>query len=194
MTENPIVKMANAIRAKVGTTKKFTLPEIALLMELSTSFPDFSTNVTVSKNGSSQAMNSTISVNDGDTIQFTFNYTAQHGDLLRKLKGTNAKLSFSLPVIKYMDSNFTNKATSQTIHILRQDGSNLIEPTTIENGNTQYQFSNLFVNQQLTDPIVDYLLTNQPITVKYDNVYDNVGVYNLRLICTATLNLWIFQN
>lgn len=34
MTENPIVKMASVIRDKVGTTKKFTLPEIALLMEL----------------------------------------------------------------------------------------------------------------------------------------------------------------
>ena len=60
MTENPIVKMADSIRAKIGTTKKFTLPEIALIMDMATNFPDFSTTVTVSKNGTSQALNSSI--------------------------------------------------------------------------------------------------------------------------------------
>ena len=191
MTENPIVKMADSIRAKIGTTKKFTLPEIAVLMELTTSFPDFSTSATVSKNGTSQSLNSTIDVNGGDTIIYTFSYTVSHGDLLRKMIATNAKLSFSLSVIKYTDSDWTTKATSQTIHILRQDGSNLIEPISIEAGNTQYQYSSLYVNQQLTDPIVDYLLTNQPIIVKYDNIGSHA---NLKLLTTDTLNLWLYQN
>lgn len=191
MTENPIVKMANTIRDKVGTTNKFTLPEIALLMSLSTSFPDFSTSATVSKNGASQSLNNTISVNGGDTIDYTFSYTASHGDLLRKMIDTNAKLSFSLSVIKYTDSDFTSKATAQTIHILRQDGSNLVEPISIEAGNTQYQYSSLYVNQPLTNPIVDYLLTNQPIIVKYDNVGSHD---NLKFLTTNTLNLWVYQN
>lgn len=191
MTENPIVKMADSIRAKIGTTKKFTLPEIALLTELSTSFPDFSTSASVSKNGTSQSLNSTIDVNGGDTINYTFNYTVSHGDLLRKLISSNAKLSFSLSVIKYTDSDWTTKATSQTIHILRQDGSNLIDPVSIEAGNTQYQYSGLYVNQQLTETIVDYLLTNQPIIVKYDNIGSHA---NLKLLTTCTLNLWVFQN
>lgn len=191
MTENPIVKMASSIRAKIGTTKKFTLPEIALLTELSTNFPDFSTSASVSKNGTSQSLNSTIDVNGGDTINYTFSYTVSHGDLLRKLISSNAKLSFSLSVIKYTDSDWTTKATSQTIHILRQDGSNLIDPVSIEAGNTQYQYSGLYVNQQLTETIVDYLLTNQPIIVKYDNIGSHA---NLKLITTDTLNLWVFQN
>ena len=190
MTENPIVKMADSIRAKIGTTKKFTLPEIALIMNIATSFPDFSTSATVSKNGTSQSLNSTIDVNGGDIIIYTFSYTVSHGDLLRKMIATNAKLSFSLSVIKYTDSDWTTKATSQTIHILRQDGSNLIEPISIEDGNTQYQYSPLYVNQQLTDPIVDYLLTNQPIIVKYDNIGSHA---NLKLLTTDTLNLWLYQ-
>lgn len=190
MTENPIVKMANVIRDKVGTTNKFTLPEIALLTELSTSFPDFSTSATVSKNGASQSLNATINVNGGDTIEYTFSYTASHEPVLRKLISTNTKLSFSLPVIKYTDSDWTNKATSQTIHILRKDGSNLIDPISIEAGNTQYQYSSLYVNQQLTDSIVDYLITNQPIIVRYDNVGSHD---NLKMLTTGILNLWVYQ-
>lgn len=191
MTENPIVKMASTIRDKVGTTNKFTLPEIATLMTVNTSFPDFSSSATVSKNGASQSLNSTINVNGGDTIEYTFSYTANHEQLLRKLIDTNTKLSFSLPVIKYTDSDWTSKATSQTIHILRKDASNLIDPISIEAGNTQYQYSGLYVNQQLTNSIVDYLITNQPIVVKYDNVGSHD---NLKMLTTGTLNLWVYQN
>lgn len=191
MTENPIVKMASTIRDKVGTTNKFTLPEIATLMTVNTSFPDFSSSATVIKNGASQSLNSTINVNGGDTIEYTFSYTANHEQLLRKLIGTNTKLSFSLPVIMYTDSDWTSKATSQTIHILRKDNSNLIDPISIEAGNTQYQYSGLYVNQQLTNSIVDYLITNQPIVVKYDNVGSHD---NLKMLTTGTLNLWVYQN
>lgn len=191
MTENPIVKMADRIRAKVGVTKKFTLPEIALIMDLSTSFPDFSTSATVSKNGASQSLKATIDVNGGDTIDYTFSCTVSHGDLLRKLIASNAHLSFLLSVIKYRDSDWVTKATSQTVHILRQDGSNLIDPISIEAGDTQYQYSNLYVNQQLTDTIVDYLLTNQPIIVKYDNIGSHA---NLKFDTTYALNLWVYQN
>lgn len=191
MTENPIVKMATAIRDKVGTTKKFTLPEIATLMTVNTSFPDFSTTITVSKNGASQDLNSTITVNGGDTIAFTVNYTANHLDLLRKLTNTNTTLALSIPVIKYMDSDFVNKATSQTIHVLRQDGSDLLAPTTITAGSTQYSYSNLYINQALTDDIINYLATNQPITIKIDNV----GTHdNLKLLITPAVNLWVFRN
>lgn len=191
MTENPIVKMASTIRDKVGTTNKFTLPEIATLMTVNISFPDFSSSATVIKNGASQSLNSTINVNGGDTIEYTFSYTANHEQLLRKLIGTNTNLSFSLPVIKYTDSDWTSKVTSQTIHILRKDNSNLIDPISIEAGNTQYQYSGLYVNQQLTNSIVDYLITNQPIVVKYDNVGSHD---NLKMLTTGTLNLWVYQN
>lgn len=191
MTENPIVKMANAIRDKVGTTNKFTLPEIALLMSLSSSFPDFSTSAAVSKNGASQSINTTIDIKGGDTIEYTFSYTADHEQVLRKLINTNTKLSFSLPVIKYTDSDWTSKATSQTIHILRKDGSSLIDPVSIKAGDTQFQYSSLYINQQLTDSIVDYLITMQPIIVKYDNV----GSHDtLKMLTTGTLNLWVYQN
>lgn len=191
MTENPIVKMASTIRGKVGTTKKFTLPEIATLMTVNTSFPDFSTTITASKNGASQDLNSTITVNGGDTIVFKVNYTVKHLDLLRKLVGTNTTLALSVPVTKYMDSDFVNKATSQTIHVLRQDGSDLLAPTNIAAGSTQYSYSNLYINQALTDDIINYLATNQPIMIKCDNI----GAHdNLKLLITPTVNLWVFRN
>lgn len=191
MTENPIVKMADSIRDKVGTTNKFTLPEMSLIMMVSSNFPDFSHTVTVSKNGSSQSLNTTISVNGGDTIEFTFNYTITHTDLLWKLRNSNAKLPFSLPVIKYTDSDFTNKATAQTIHILRENGSDLIAPTSIDAGDAQYSYINLYLYPQLTDSIAAYLLTGRPIIVKYDNVGSH---NNLTMMTNATLDLWLYQN
>ena len=190
MTENPIVKMADSIRAKVGTTNKFTLPEMSLIMGVSSNFPDFSTTVTVSKNGSSQDLNTTISVNGGDTIEFTFNYTATHTDLLCKLRNSNAKLSFSLPVIKYQDG-WTNKATAQTFHILKENGSDLIAPISIANGDTNYSYVNKYIYPQLTDLIAAYLMTGRPIIVKYDNVGSHD---NLKMTTDATLQLWLYQN
>ena len=189
MTENPIVKMADSIRAKTGTSNKFTLPEMALIMEVSCDFPDFSTTVTVNKNGSSQDLNTTISVNGGDTIEFTFNYTVTHTDLLLKLRNSNAKLSFSLPVIKYQDSDGTNKATAQTIHILKENGSELIAPISIDAGDTNYPYINKYIYLQLTDLIVAYLMTGRPIIVKYDNVGSHV---NLKMSTDATLHLWLY--
>ena len=191
MTENPIVKMADSIRAKTGTNNKFTLPEMSLIMEVSSNFPDFSTTVTVSKNGSSQALNTTISVNGGDTIEFTFNYAVTHTDLLWKLRNSNAKLSFSLPVIKYQDSGWTNKATAQTIHILRENGSELIAPISIADGDTNYSYVDKYIYPQLTDLIAEYLMTGRPIIVKYDNVGSHD---NLKMSTAATLQLWLYQN
>jgi plastocyanin len=191
MTENPIVKMADSIRAKTGTTNKFTLPEMALIMNVSSNFPDFSSTVTVSKNGSSQALNTTISVNGGDTIEFTFNYTVTHTDLLWKLRNSNAKLPFSLPVIKYQDSDWTNKATAQTIHILRENGSELIASISIAAGDTNYSYVNKYIYPQLTDSIAEYLMTGRPIIVKYDNVGSHD---NLKMSTDATLQLWLYQN
>ena len=191
MTENPIVKMADNIRDKVGTTNKFTIPEMSLIMGVSSNFPDFSSTVTVSKNGSSQDPKTTISVNGGDTIEFTFNYTVTHNDLLWKLRNSNAKLPFSLPGIKYTDSDFTNKATAQTIHILRENGSELIAPTSIAAGDTQYSYVNLYLYPQLTESLATYLLTGRSIIVKYDNVGSHD---NLKMTTDATMNLWLYQN
>jgi plastocyanin len=190
MTENPIVKMADNIRAKTGTTNKFTLPEMSLIMEVSTNFPDFSTTVAVSKNGSSQDLNTTISVNGGDTIEFTFNYTVTHTELLWKLRNSKATLSFSLPIIKYQDG-WTNKATAQTIHILRENGSDLIAPISINDGDTNYSYVNKYVYPQLTDLIAAYLMTGRPVIVKYDNVGSHD---NLKMSTDATFNLWLYQN
>ena len=190
MTENPIVKMANSIRAKTGTNNKFTLPEISLIMEVSSAFPDFSTTVTVSKNGSSQALNTSIAVNGGDTIEFTFNYTVTHTDLLWKLRNSNAKLPFSLPVIKYQDG-WTNKATAQTIHILKENDSELIASISIADGDTNYSYVNKYLYPQLTDSIAEYLLTGRPITIKYDNVGSHD---NLKMSTDATLKLWLYHN
>ena len=191
MTENPIVKIADTIRAKTGTTNKFTIAEMGLLINVSTSFPDFSPTVTVSKNGASQALNSTISVNGGDTIEVTINYTVQHTDLLWKLKNSNAKLAFSLPVIKYMDTDFANKATAQTIHILKENGSDLIAPISINAGDGQYSYIDLYIYPQLTDLIAGYLLTGRPIIVKYDNVGSHD---NLKMSTGARLELRLYQN
>ena len=191
MTENPIVKMADSIRAKIGTTEKFTLPEMSLIMEVSSKFPDFSSNVTVSKNGSSQDLNATISVNGGDTIEFTFSYTVTPTDLLWKLRNSNANLSFSLPLIKYTDSDFTNKATAQTIHILRENGTDLIAPISITAGESNYSYINLYLYPQITELIATYLLTGRPIIVKYDNVGSHD---NLKMTTNATLDLWLYQN
>lgn len=191
MTENPIVKMADSIRAKTGSTNKFTLPEMSLIMEVSSNFPDFSSTVTVSKNGSSQDLNTTISVNGGDTIEFTFNYTVPHTDLLWKLRNSNAKLAFSLPVIKYQDSGWTNKATAQTIHILRENGSDLIAPISIDDGDTNYSYVNKFIYPQLTEGIATYLMSGRPVIVKYDNVGSHD---NLKMSTDATFKLWLYQN
>ena len=190
MTENPIVKMADSIRAKTGTSNKFTLPEMSLVMEVSSNFPDFSTTVTVSKNGSSQALNSTISVNGGDTIEFTINYAVTHTDLLWKLRNSNAKLAFSLPVIKYQDG-WTSKATAQTIHILKENDSELIASISIADGDTNYSYVNKYLYPQLTDSIAEYLMTGRPITIKYDNVGSHD---NLKMSTDATLKLWLYQN
>lgn len=191
MTENPIVKMADKIRAKTGSSNTFTLPEMSLIMEVSSNFPDFSTTVTASKNGSSQDLNTTLSVNGGDTIEFTFNYTVTHTDLLWKLRNSNAKFSFSLPVIKYQDSGFVNKATAQTIHILKENGSDLIEPISIGDGDTNYSYINKYIYPQITNLIATYVMTGQPIIVKYDNVGSHD---NLKMTTNATLQLWLYQN
>lgn len=113
---------------------------------------------------------SRLNVNGGDTITFTYTYTITQPNILRKLVGSNANLFLSCPVIAFMGANYTSTAVAQTIHFLKQDGSDLIPAVTIKNGDTSYGYSNYQVKQPLTSAIADYLATNQPITYKYDNI------------------------
>lgn len=170
MTENPIVKMANNIRTKVGTTHTFTLPEIASLVTLPDNFPEFNANRTITQNGATKPADNQLAVNGGDTITFTYTYTITQPNLLRKLVGTNANLFLTCPVVNFPDTDFSIKSVAQTIHFLKQDGSDLIPAVTINAGDTSYSFTNYQINQPLTSAIADYLIANQPITVKYDNI------------------------
>lgn len=190
MTENAIVKMAAKIRNKVGTSRTFTLPEIATIMTVPDHFPDFSPTATLKLNGVTQQGGSSLSVHGGDTISYTISYTLNHAGLLQKLIGSNANLYLSIPVIKYMDTDFSQKATAQTIHILKKDGSNLLNPVSIAAGSTQYAYINLQLNQPLSNEIVSYLTTNQPIEVRYDNIGNHE---NLDVSTSVSLDLLLFK-
>lgn len=190
MTENPIVKMADNIRAKVGTTQKFTLPEIASLLTLPDYFPDFNATVTIAQNGATKPSSGQLTVNGGDTITFTYSYTITQPKILRKLVGSYANLFLACPVAGFMDTDYTTKAVAQTIHFLKQDGSDLIPSVTINNGDTSYAFTNYQLKQPLTSAIADYLATNQPITVKYDNFGSHA---NTNLGTTGLCRLLLFK-
>lgn len=172
MTENPIVKMADNIRTKVGTSQKFTLAEMASLLFLPDSFPNFNQKFTITQNGEIKpsAIGSRLNVNGGDTITITYTYTITQPNLLRKLVGTNANLFLSCPVVTFMDTDYSTKAVAQTINLLKQDGSDLIPAVTINAGETRYGLNTYHIHQPLTSAIADYLATNQPITIKYDNI------------------------
>lgn len=170
MVENPIVKIANNIRTKVGTTQKFTLPEIASMVFLPDNFPDFIAKSSVKQNGTPKNSGDTLTINGGDTVSITYRYEVKHADLLRKLIGSKANLYIACPVANYMDSaTFANKAVGQTMHFLKDDGSELLPNVTIAAGDTQYAYSSYYINQQLTTALVDYLVTNRAIEVRYDN-------------------------
>lgn len=193
MTENPIVKMADNIRTKVGTTQKFTLPEIASLVMLPDNFPNFNAKLTIAQNGVTKPsiIGSRLDVNGGDTITFTYTYTITEPNILRKLVGSNANLFISCPVISFiMDTDYSAKAVAQTIHFLKQDGSELIPSVTINNGDTSYGYSNYQVNQPLTSAIADYLATNQPITYKYDNIASHA---NAQISTISECRLLLFK-
>lgn len=193
MTENPIVKMADNIRTKVGTTQKFTLPEIASLVFLPDNFPNFNAELTIAQNGVTKPsiIGSRLHVNGGDTITFTFTYTITEPNILHKLVGSNANLFISCPVISFMGTDYSTKAVAQTIHFLKQDGSELIPSVTINNGDTSYGYSNYRVNQPLTSAIADYLATNQPITYKYDNIGSHADA---KIITISECRLLLFKN
>ena len=189
MTENAIVKMAAKIRNQVGTSRTFTLPEIATLMTVPDNFPDFWPSTTLKVNGVTQG-GSSLTVHGGETISFTLSYIIHHAGLLQKLIGSNAHLYLSIPVIKYMDTDFSQKATAQTIHILKHDGSNLLNPVSIAAGSTQYAYTTLQLNQPLSNALVSYLTTNQPIEVRYDNIGNHD---NLDLSTSVGLNILLFK-
>lgn len=190
MVENPIVKMADNIRAKVGTTQKFTLPEIASLVTLPDTFPGFNQKLTVAQNGATKPAGASLTINGGDTITFTYSYTIAQPSLLRKLVGTNANLFLSCPVIGFIDTDYSAKAVAQTIHFLKQDGSDLIPAVTINNGDSSYGHTNYQVHHPLTSAIVDYLATNQPITYKYDNIASHA---NTQISTISECRLLLFK-
>lgn len=182
MVENPIVKIANNIRTKVGTTQKFTLPEIASMVFLPDYFPDFTATSTVMHNGTTPS-GTTITINGGDTVSITYRYEVKHADLLRKLIGSKANLYIACPVANYMDTDFSTKAVGQTIHFLKDDGSELLPNVTIAAGDTKYAYSSYYVNQRLTAALVDYLVTNRAIEVRTDQFGSHA---NTNFITSAT--------
>lgn len=183
MTENPIVKIANNIRTKVGTTQKFTLPEIASLVSLPDYFPDFTATSTVTHNGTTPS-GTQLTINGGDTVSITYRYEVKHPDLLRKLIGSKANLYIACPVANYMNSaTFANNAVGQTMHFLKDDGSELLPAVTIAAGDTKYAYSSYYINQQLTTALVDYLVTNRAIEVRTDQFGSHA---NTTLFTSAT--------
>lgn len=183
MTENPIVKMADNIRTKVGTTQKFTLTEIASLVFLPDTFLDFTATSTVKYNGTTPG-GTALTVKAGDTVSVTYHYEVNHVNLLRKLIGSKANLYIACPVANYMDTDFSNKALGQTIHFLKDDGSDLSPAVTIAAGDTKYGYSSYYLNQQLTTAIVDYLESNRPIEVKIDQF----GSHGTATVYTSSVN------
>lgn len=188
MTENPIVKLANNIRTKVGTTQKFTLPEIASLVSLPDNFPDFTATNTVKYNGTTPS-GTTLTINGGDTVSITYRYEVKYPDLLRKLIGSKANLYIACPVANYMDTDFSTKAVGQTIHFLKDDGSELLPNVTIAAGDTKYAYSSYYVNQRLTAALVDYLVTNRAIEVRTDQFgsHANTNLYASAVSCRLLL-------
>lgn len=170
MTENPIITMADKIRNVIGAQSKFTLSEIANLLEPNQNFPGCYPIQSMDINGTPQATDgSLVNVNGGDVITYTFTYKLSYAQLLRKLVGSKANLNFSLPVAKYMN-NFTATAVNQTINFVKNDGSNLFSPVTIHDGDTNYSFSGYARKEPLTSEVADYLTTGQPIKIQYTNV------------------------
>lgn len=170
MTENPIITMADKIRNVIGVQSKFTLSEIATLLEPNQNFPGFYPINSMDINGTPQATDvSLVNVNGGDVITCTFTYKLSSAQLLRKLVGSKAKLNFSLPVAKYMN-NWTATAVNQTINFIKNDGSQLFNPVTIPDGSTEYSFSGYERTEPLTSEVADYLQSGQPIKIQYTNV------------------------
>lgn len=189
MTENPIVKMANNIRTQLDTTQKFTLPEIASLVRLPDNFPDFTATKSVTQNGATKGNNDSLNVNGGDAISFTYTYTITQPNLLRKLVGSKAKISIVCPVVGFMDSDFLTKTVGQSIHFLKEDGSELFSTVSIDAGNSSYAYTPYMANQNLTTTIVDYLATNRPITVTYDHIgsHSNATINTAVAVCRLLL-------
>lgn len=189
MTENPIITMADKIRNVIGAQSKFTLSEIANLLEPNQNFPGFYPIRSVDINGTPQATDgSLVNVNGGDVITYTFTYKLSSAQLLRKLVGSKAKLHFSLPVAKYMN-NFTATAVNQTINFVKNDGSNLFSPVTIHDGDTNYSFSGYARKEPLTSEVADYLTTGQPIKIQYTNVGSHADT-QISLIATFALHTY----
>ena len=89
-----------------------------------------------------------------------------------------------------MDTDYFTKSVAQTIHVLKQDGSDLIPAVTISAGDTSYAYTNYQFNQPITSAIADYLATGQPITVKYDNIGSHA---NTHLNTTGDCRLLLFK-
>lgn len=188
MTENPIITMSNKIRNVIGTQSKFTLSEIANLLVPDQNFPGCYPIQSMDINGNPPSTGRLVNVNGGDVITYTFTYTLSYAQLLRKLVGSQAKLHFTLPVATYMN-NFTATAVNQTINFVKNDGTALFSPVNINDGDTNYSFSDYVRKEALTSEIAEYLITNQPIKVKYSNVGSHDGT-QISSTATFTLNTY----
>jgi hypothetical protein len=178
--------MADKIRNVVGTQSKFTLSEIATMLEPNQNFPGFYPIRSVDINGTPQPTDvGLVNVKGGDVITVTFTYKLSSAQLLRKLVGSKAKLNFSIPVAKY-ENNWTATAVNQTINFLKNDGSQLFNPVTIPDGNTNYAYGDYKRTESLTSEVSDYLQSGQPIKIQYTNVGSHDGT-QMSLLATFAL-------
>lgn len=191
MTENPIVAMANKFRDAIGTKSKFTLSEISQLAAVPLYYPASNPTSTLDINGIAQSGAALVDVHGGDTLTYTFKYNIATPKLLRKLVGSKAYLSLTLPLVKYTNpSTYVATTVAQTIKILKNDGTELFSPITINDGNTDYAYVNLKRKEPLTNELVDYLITNQPIKAQYTNVGSHDGS---QINSTAVLAFNLYQ-
>lgn len=189
MTENPIITMVDKIRTVIGTQSKFTLSEIATLLEPNQNFPGCYPIQSMDINGTPPTTDGAFAnVNGGDVITYTFTYKLSYAKLLRKLVGSKAKLSFTLPVATYMN-NFAATAVNQTINFIKNDGSNLFSPVTIHDGDTNYSYRGYDRKEPLTSEVADYLVTGQPIKIQYTNVGSHADTH-ISTIATFVLHTY----
>ena len=175
MTENQLVAIATKIRNKIGTQNKFNLAEINLLTGVNKDYPNFDAKPKMFINGQAQAGDDDKSINGG-TINYLFNsYHVDSPNLLRKLAGSKTHLYIHVPVVVYTGSDFSTKAVNQTIKLVKEDGSNLVDPLSIADGNTDYSFSGYSLSVPITTEIAEYLISGKAINATYTGIGTHEG-------------------
>lgn len=175
MTENPLVAIATKIRNATGSQNKFTVAEINLLTVVNKYYPNFDANPKWFINGQAQTGTDEKPVNGG-TINCLFDsYHVDSPNLLRKLVGSKAHLDIHFPVARYTDTDFSIKAVAQTIKLVKEDGSNLIDPISIADGDTNYGFLGYSLSVPLTNEIAEYLISGKAINATYTGIGTHDG-------------------